>query len=280
MNLQNVIDMHIHSAPDTRQRKMDDLELMESAVERRMRAVVIKCHCAPTAGRAALVNKVRREKYPDSNFEMFGGIVCNYDVGGLNPKAVESMFRMGGKVVWLPTFDSAYSVQRSGKQGGIHCIENDQPVKQLMDIMDLVMQYNGVLATGHIGVSETFALAKAAKKMGLKKLVVTHPESCLVGFTLQDQEQLVSEYGVYLEHCFSQPIGGGIYQKNCEFNTEAIKQIGAEHTIIATDSGQAQNAYPYESMLEMLNYLAQHGISNDDIVQATQTNPQFLLDIN
>jgi len=41
--------------------------------------------------------------------EVWGGIVLNKSVGGINPSAVEWMHRMSGgrgKVVWLPTFDS------------------------------------------------------------------------------------------------------------------------------------------------------------------------------
>ena len=50
--LTGIIDMHIHSAPDIRQRKLDDLQLMEAAVERGVRAIVIKSHMVPTADRA------------------------------------------------------------------------------------------------------------------------------------------------------------------------------------------------------------------------------------
>ena len=41
--------------------------------------------------------------------EIYGGIVLNRAVGGINPAAVEWMTRMSGargKVVWLPTFDA------------------------------------------------------------------------------------------------------------------------------------------------------------------------------
>ena len=58
--LKGIIDMHIHSAPDIRERKLNDLELMEAAVEREVRAIVIKSHFVPTADRAYLV--IRSEK--------------------------------------------------------------------------------------------------------------------------------------------------------------------------------------------------------------------------
>ena len=55
-----IIDMHIHSAPDIRQRKMNDFELMEAAVKMGVRALVIKSHFVPTMDRANLVNMVRK----------------------------------------------------------------------------------------------------------------------------------------------------------------------------------------------------------------------------
>lgn len=65
-----IIDLHIHSAPDVRQRKMNDLELMEAGVKLGARAMVIKSHLVPTMDRATLVNQIRKEKYPDSDLEM------------------------------------------------------------------------------------------------------------------------------------------------------------------------------------------------------------------
>ena len=50
--------------------------------------------------------------------EVFGGIVLNKAVGGINPDAVEWMHRVygsRGKVVWLPTFESDKHAKTFGK---------------------------------------------------------------------------------------------------------------------------------------------------------------------
>ena len=81
--LDGVIDMHIHSAPDIRERKMNDLELMEAAIDNGVRAIVIKSHNVPTMDRATLVNMIKEEKYgKEVDFTMFGGISLNEPVGG------------------------------------------------------------------------------------------------------------------------------------------------------------------------------------------------------
>lgn len=80
--IKGIIDLHYHSGPDVKPRKLSDLELMEQGVAFGARGIVIKTHFSPTAGRAALVNQIRREKYPESEFALFGGIALNRSAGG------------------------------------------------------------------------------------------------------------------------------------------------------------------------------------------------------
>ena len=96
-----VLDLHVHSHPDVFGRNMDDIDVAQLAKSRGMRGIVLKNHISETASRAALVMKVV------PGIEVFGGIVLNSAVGGVNPSAVEWVHRMyggRGKVVWLPTF--------------------------------------------------------------------------------------------------------------------------------------------------------------------------------
>ena len=100
---QGAIDFHVHSDPDVFGRSMDDIDVAVLAKRKGMRGLVLKNHVTMTADRAALAMKAV------PGIEIFGGIVLNNAVGGINPAAVEWMHRMAGgrgKVVWLPTFDS------------------------------------------------------------------------------------------------------------------------------------------------------------------------------
>lgn len=279
-HVKGIIDMHIHPSPDIRQRRLDDLDLMEAAVERGVRAIVIKSHFVPTADRAYLVNKVCRERHPETDFEMFGGIALNESVGGINPKAVEAALKLGAKVVWLPTSTAENHMRKNGKEGGVKVTDGKgNVVPELIDVCSLVKEYDAVLATGHISSGECFTVAEAARKEGVEKIVITHPEFHIVGMTMEERERIVKEYDVLLEMVYAQPIGGGKYKKNLPENVETMKRIGCSHFVVSTDSGQLQNPFWYDSVEEYLDYLYESGFSKEEIDVMTKQNPAWLLGI-
>jgi hypothetical protein len=81
--IQGVVDFHVHSAPDAFGRALDDDDVAELATRKQMGALVLKNHLFETASRAYLL----RKRYP--GLQVFGGIVLNSSVGGLNPQAVQ-----------------------------------------------------------------------------------------------------------------------------------------------------------------------------------------------
>ena len=108
-----LIDFHTHAAPDIFGRAIDDDELAALAASRQMEAIVFKNHVTHTADRAWLV----RKHVP--GIKVFGGITLNRAVGGLNPQAVEWMWRMQGgygRVVWFPTFDADNHVRKRSEE--------------------------------------------------------------------------------------------------------------------------------------------------------------------
>ena len=278
--LEGAIDTHVHSAPDVRERKMSDLDLVDAAVSRSVRAIVIKSHHVPTVGRAAIANEYCRRIYGDmTGFQMFGGITLNQFVGGLNPWAVETALKMGGKIVWLPTVHSEQQTKRENKEGAVICVRDGNVVPELVSIMKLVKEHDAALATAHLSPYDIFTIVEKAKNLGLEKIVINHPESNLVGLRLEEQKRLALDYGAKLERCYAQPIGGGKYKSNLEDNVLAMNEIGSEHLIIATDAGQTQNPYWYESFGESIRYMAEHGASEEDLDAMVKRNPAYILGI-
>lgn len=278
--LRGTIDTHVHSSPDIRERKMSDYELMEAAVACKARGIVIKSHALPTVARAADINEICHEKYGDfTDFEMFGGITLNHYAGGLNPWAVEAALKMGGKIVWMPTFHSQQAVERAGKGEAVVCVRQGRVVEELKSILQLIKDYDATVATSHLSPSDIFCVVEESRNMGIQKIIISHPESNLVGLTLEEQKRLANEYDVMLERCYAQPVGGGKYLNNLEDTYHAVQEIGAKNIIIATDAGQIQNPYWYESFHESIAYLADKGIGTEELEQMTKINPASMLGI-
>lgn len=271
-----VIDLHIHSGPDVKTRKMNDLELMEAAVRLGVRAVVIKSHHVPTVDRATLTNLICKERYPEANFSMFGGIALNQSVGGLNPYAVESALRLGAKVVWLPTLDAENQCKKDGFGGGIELTRGGKVVPELFPIFDLIRDYDGMLQTGHISAEECFPVVEAARKAGVRKIVVTHPEYHIVGMNIEQQKRIVSDYDVLLELEYAQPVGS-VFKSNLADNVEVIRAIGCEHCILATDSGQVTTPFWYDALSDSMDYYYKAGFTAEEMDRMTRKNPGRML---
>jgi hypothetical protein len=281
VSLKGVIDMHVHSAPDIRERAYTDFELMEAAIRVGARAIVIKSHHGTTMNRAFLVNEHNKVVHQgDNNFTMFGSITLNNAIGGLNPSAVETGLKMGAKVVWLPTTHAANQLCKNGKTGGIECLENGRVIQPLKEIFKMIKDYNAVLGTGHLSPREIFPVVDQARSMGLDKIVITHPEFWVVGMSPEDQVRIVKDYAVYLERCYAQPMGSGVYKSNLEDNLLIIKEVGHQNVIIDTDGGQVENPHWELALEEYIQYLADRGITADQLDVMTRKLPAMLLGLD
>src|ERR687887_421854 len=68
--------------------------------------------------------------------------------------------------------------------------------------MERIARHGMILATGHLGRREIFALVRTAREMGLKKVVVTHAEFPSQNLTGDEQRELAG-LGAIIEHCFT-----------------------------------------------------------------------------
>ncbi|HBK26555.1 MAG TPA: hypothetical protein DDY90_07570 [Clostridiales bacterium] len=278
ISLNGVIDMHVHTAPDVCQRTYNDLELTAAAVHAGARAIVIKGHHCPTVARAALCNAYSRAVFDSNAFVMYGGLVLNYEAGGLNPRAVQTALEMGARVIWLPTVDAENDCRKHGKSGGIRMTDDrGVPFPELRRIFSLIKKYDAVLATGHISPEEIRCVVDSARNIGVQKIVITHPEYWVVDMNLEGQGELVADYSVILERCFMQPLKNGRWVSNAERNLEAIRKLGAQSTILSTDCGNPVTPPWEESMRQYLQFMADHDIGPEELRSMTQTTPARLL---
>jgi hypothetical protein len=187
---------------------------------------------------------------------------------------------MGAKVIWLPTIHAANQLKKNGKTGGIQCLDNGKVVESLKDIFRMIKEYDAVLGTGHLSPEEIFPIVDQAKNMGLNKIVVTHPEFWVVGMSHEDQARLVKDYNVYLERCYAQNMGGGVYKSNLEDNLKIITEVGYKNVIVDTDGGQVETPHWELAMEEYMQYLSDRDITKEALYEMTSRTPAKLLGLD
>ncbi|HEY8249486.1 MAG TPA: DUF6282 family protein [Burkholderiales bacterium] len=279
-----VIDMHVHSHPDVFGRNMDDIDVAQLAKSKGMRGILLKNHVAETASRAALVMKVV------PGIEVFGGVVLNKAVGGINPDAVEWMHRVyggRGKVVWLPTFEADRHVKVLSKPDarGLVVAPGGQVTPEMEAILKIVARENLVLATGHVHPEEIIAVVRRGRELGVKSMLITHGLTNVPGLTMAQAKQ-VAEMGAVIEVCFLQFLAGPNAplaflthwtQINAKHVAQALKEIGAKSLVISSDLGQSGNMTHPDGIEAAIAAMKREGISDGDIDVMMRKNPARLL---
>ena len=243
---------------------------------------MIKSHLGFTVNRAYLTNQyVKRVYGENTGFTMYGGVVMNKVVGGINPEAVEKGLKLGAKEIWLPTQSAKRHLEKMGQDPakGIELVRDGKVVPELLDVFRMIKDYNVVLGTAHVSPEEAFVVIEAARDAGVKKIVVTHPEWWVVDMSMEDQIRLVKDYDVILERCYAQNMGGGVYKSNLPDNLEIIKAVGYEHVMVDTDGGQTENPHWELALAEYMQYLVDHGIPEEQVYHMMKTIPYRLLGI-
>jgi hypothetical protein len=270
--LAGAIDIHVHAAPDVFPRKFDDVELAMIARDAGYRGLLLKCHHFPTMGRAFHI----RRQFPE--FAFYGGLVLNSPTGGLNPSAVKQALEMEAKEIWFPTLSAAHHRRQQGLgEPGITIVDSRGRVRPAVnEIVKAIAKADSILGTGHLSEAEISVLVDRALDAGVRKIVVTHPEWPPIAVSLDLQARFAETGRVFFERCYivTLPGGGGVKLHQI---AEAIRTVGWQSTVLATDLGQATNPCPVKGMHTYVRRLAAHGFTKAQLRHMVVTNPTRLL---
>ena len=289
--LEGAYDLQVHVAPDVIARRIDDIDCAREFLAHGMKGFVLKSHYIQTGERAQVVSKAV------AGSRVFGALTLNHSVGGLNPVAVELAGRTGCKIVWMPTVDAQNEtagrldggsaklpfwakIQRELAAEGISppplsvVDESGRLVEAARRCLERIRKHDMILATGHLGRAEIFALVRAAKEMGLAKVVVTHAEFPSQNLTGDEQREL-SDLGAIIEHCFTTTYTG---KATWEAAFANIRKAGVSRAVISTDLGQAINPPVSDGFGMFAQRLLDAVFTVDEIHTMAVTNPTRLLD--
>lgn len=287
--IRQAIDIHLHVGPEIIPRKYT-AESFAMAEAGNIGGAVLKNHFYPTQ---PFVNAIRKK----GSIQLFGGIVLNNSVGGLNPEAVYSSAFLSEKpiMVWFPTINAENFLKKSAweiapewvkKKGFVAQKAKDvNPVivsqknkltKGTLAVLQMIKKCNAVLATGHISWQESMLVTNEAKKIGIKNIVITHPIYKRIDIPIDRQKELAKK-GCFIEQSYSMY---AIDKIPIDKIVKQIKNVGYESVILSSDVGQTFSPSPSDALYRFGRLLLTKGIKENELFTMMVKNPKKLFMID
>ncbi|WP_262704544.1 MULTISPECIES: DUF6282 family protein [Streptomyces] len=285
--LDGLVDMHVHSGPSPFPRRLDHVEAAQDGARIGMRAMVAKSHHHNTQ----MDILAMRGRLAGVAASVYGGIALNSTVGGLNVHAVRMCLRMGGKVVWFPTISSGRHIDCHPEDGAfptttvpltlerIDIVDERGELKpEAAGILDEIKEQEAVVNGGHMYPEYIRTLFRAAKDRGMTRMVVSHPDY-VIGADPELCRELIA-LGAFIEHEVGMYDPEGTQKRDPKRLLTWIEALGPEHTVLASDFGQAINPKPVDAWLRVAGALLDLGLPEKDLRRMVRDNPAHLLNLD
>lgn len=278
--LKGVLDLHLHAAPDTKPRLINELEAARLAQAAGMRGILLKSNDFSCHDRAWLISQVL------PGFACLGSICMNDVVGSrVNPTAARKAVRTTGglcRCIWMPTQNAVHQVRTLGqKQAAIPVLSPAGKVlPEVVEVMEICAEHDIIFATGHSSPAESLVLARKAREVGVGKFVVTHANSSIWRMT-PDEIRRAIDLGAWIELSYLTNLWGpGTGLPDFERMTDRqfceLVAIDVQRTFVTTDLGQVGMPSPVEGMLACIRALETAGLGGAAVDALTRRNPAHL----
>ncbi len=287
MDVSEWIDLHVHIGPEILPRRFNVQQIVRQE-KGKIGGMALKNHCYPT------MPLIKSAEVPD-DLLLIGSVALNNYNGGLNADAIYASAEISKYplIVWFPTI-SARNFLESSKyeippewvgENFVSRASKDVPSISVLDTqenlsaetrraLEMIKEKGCILATGHISWKESKKLVEEAVKMGIEKIIITHPIYQRINMPLEVQQELAKNNGVYIEQCYSMY---SIDKISAEKIAEQVKAIGPEKCIISSDVGQISSPSPSEALGIFTKLLIDRGLSEKDTEIMGRDNPRKLI---
>ena len=291
--LVGAIDLHCHSGPSVMPRDLDHIEAIQEASEAGLRAVLFKDHFYSADPIAELL----RRHYGHLGVQLLSGVALNNSVGGINRYAVDHSIKLGGRIVWMPTFSAANHIEQHRRDAhfdekfpttkekmlqpmGLRALDDNGEIHdELKFILDLIAEGDLVLSAGHLNIGEIWPLFEEAKRRGVRRLLVNHP-IYVVGAEIDDVRRIV-EMGAYVEHSICMFVEGSKFKLYDPQTLDSLIKAGTlDRTILGSDLGQVGNPRPTDGFRAVIGICLDLGYSEEDIRKMVSTNAARLFGLD
>lgn len=276
-----VCDIHLHAAPDSKNRSGNELEFARSARDAGYKSMLFKSNDFSCHDRAYLIRQELRD------FEVFGSLCMNRVHGDkVNVFAAEKAVNTIGNLcrcIWMPTQDAVYqNLRYHNRKEGIPVLDDaGRVLPEVVRVMEICVEANIIFATGHSSPEESIVLARKAREIGVKKCVITHANSGIWKMT-HDQIKRCIDLGAWIEYSYITNLWGpgtGLpdFERMSDKEFSAFALIEPERSIITTDLGQVGMPHPVEGMRRCILALLENGLTRHQVDCMVRTNPARLV---
>ena len=304
--LDGAVDLYVHAAPDLMPRRGNDVAMAAELADTPLYAAVHRHHFAVTADRAALATSV-------TGFPLYGSILLNAAVGGINPMAVEVALRCGAVLVSLPTTSALYMQSRDSWARGIEkrlgLVTSSEPLTvwsvpgalhdDVLAVVDLVAEVGAILALVYVGPDECLAVASEAAQRGVTKMLLTNPLVAM-GLSVDQCLEILSVPGTYLEMTafaldpahvggiadmddvmrMAGRGAGGVEPRDPAIparQADLMRRVGPARCVLSSDGGHLGERSPADELNGACEVLARNGFSEEALRTMVRDNPMLLL---
>lgn len=279
ITLGGAIDLHCHYGPESVvgvPHRVDAFEAARDAAALDFAAIVLKSHDFPSNGVAYAAGQAV------PSVKVFGGVCCDFCIGGLNPSAVETALRDGAAIVWLPTLSSQQDVDNGIAAmlnipgPAITLFDDDGALRnEVHEILRLVSEHDAIVATGHTSKAEHFAVAREYASRG--RLIVTHAMNHGAGPHLDVADCVeLAQLGAHVEFAAATCMHG--HGPSAADVVRAIAAIGARQVVLSTDYGwNHELPSPAAGLHDYADALYAAGAKESELREMACANPARLL---
>lgn len=317
--LRGAIDIHVHAGPHifSSPRRVDPVEAAIEARDAGMRAIVYMDVFELSNGTSWIVNRVVKDFETFGGLIMntvYGGMnpravktALYYGTGAkyISFGAHSTYFQAAreGKLVdgkFVPLSELYPKFKEEELDRCIRIPLDGAPVPELDEILRLIADHPHVyLNTGHISVPEALRLVELCGEYGIERILVA---SSVTKIATMDELRTMAAAGAFIEYTLAAythttPIPKTHYYVEREYMSidegmdtapdggvkkvsEQIRELGAEHCILASDFGVYTLPTPVEGFRNFVACMLDLGIPAVDITTMIRTNPEKLLGLD